>query len=128
MNDLPEDVDCFSIEELATGELAGESVLWGVDTHNRSAHIGLALRPGHRGRGLAVDALRAMCEYGFAVRGLQRLQIETLGENAPMIGAARRAGFTPEGTLRRAAWVYGRFLDEVVLGLLAEEWRAAQAG
>jgi RimJ/RimL family protein N-acetyltransferase len=56
------------------------------------------------------------------VRGLQRLQIETLAENAAMLKAAARLGFTVEGTLRRAAWVYGAFVDEVVLGLLAEEW------
>jgi RimJ/RimL family protein N-acetyltransferase len=44
-----------------------------------------------------------------------------------MIRAARRAGFTREGTLRRSAWVNGGFADEVILGLLAAEWEATQA-
>ena len=39
-----------------------------------------------------------------------------------MIAAAARVGFSVEGTLRRSAWVYGAFVDTVVLGLLAEEW------
>lgn len=113
---------CFSVVELEPQELAGEALLWGIDTHSRTAHIGISLRPAFRSRGLGLDVLQALCEYGFAVRGLQRLQIETLTDNAPMIAAAARAGFTREGTLRRSTWVYGAYADEAVLGLLADEW------
>ncbi|MFI1093765.1 GNAT family N-acetyltransferase [Streptomyces sp. NPDC020917] len=113
---------CFSVVELDSRELAGEALLWGIDTHNRMAHLGIALRPAFRGRGLSADVLRVLCDYGFAVRGLQRLQIETLTDNAPMLAAATGVGFTREGTLRNSAWVYGAFADEAVLGLLAREW------
>ncbi|GAA2740417.1 MULTISPECIES: GNAT family N-acetyltransferase [Kitasatospora] len=123
VDDLPEDVVVFSVVESASGELAGEAMLWGIDLHNRTAHLGLSLRPAFRGRGLGSDVVRVLCAYGFAVRGLQRLQVDTLSDNTAMITAATRAGFTLEGTLRRAAWVYGGFADEVVLGLLAEEWK-----
>jgi RimJ/RimL family protein N-acetyltransferase len=113
---------CFSIEELASGELAGEALLWGIDQHNRLAHIGMALRPGFRGRGLSTDTVRVLCRYGFLILGLHRLQVETLAGNEAMTKAATRAGFVIEGTLRRTAWVNGEFLDEVVLGQLASEW------
>ncbi|MFE6866204.1 GNAT family N-acetyltransferase [Kitasatospora sp. NPDC057692] len=112
----------FSVVDVASGELAGEALLWGIDAHQRRAHLGLALRPGFRGRGLAGDLVRLLCHYGFTVRGLNRLQVDTLADNLPMIKAATGAGFVLEGTLRRAAWVYGAFEDEVVLGLLASEW------
>ncbi|GAA2976748.1 GNAT family protein [Kitasatospora sp. NPDC006786] len=114
---------CFSVVETASGELAGEALLWGIDAHNRSAHVGLALLPGHRGRGLAPDVLRVLCDYAFPVLGLRRLQLETLADNAPMLRAATGVGFTVEGRLRQAAWAYGEFVDQMVLGLLAEEWR-----
>ncbi|MFJ9691474.1 GNAT family N-acetyltransferase [Kitasatospora sp. NPDC101183] len=116
-----EEAACFSVVETATGELAGEALLWGIDAHNRSAHLGLALLPGHRGRGFAADVVGALCRYGFLVLGLNRLQLETLAENTPMVRAAVRAGFTVEGTLRRSAWADGEFRDQVVLGLLAGE-------
>lgn len=116
------DPAAFSVIELASGELAGSAVLWGVDTHNRLAHVGLALRPSFRGRGLGTSTIRLLCRYGFAVRGLHRLQAETLADNAAMIRAATQAGFSREGVLRRAAWVNGDFADEVVLGQLASEW------
>jgi RimJ/RimL family protein N-acetyltransferase len=117
----------FSVEEAASGELAGVAALWGIDPHNRSGHLGLGLRPAFRGRGLGADAVRALCTYGFTVRGLHRLQVDTLADNAAMIGAAQRCGFVVEGTLRKSLWVYGHHLDQVVLGLLATEW-AAQEG
>jgi RimJ/RimL family protein N-acetyltransferase len=120
-----DDIVYFSAVELTSDELVGEAVLWGIDTYNRRAHLGLSLLPSFRGLGLGVDIVRTLCEYGFAVHGLQRLQIETAAGNAPMLRAAERAGFTVEGTLRRSAWGYGEFLDEVVLGLLREEWTPA---
>jgi RimJ/RimL family protein N-acetyltransferase len=119
------DVAVFSVVELAGDELAGDALLWGIDLHNRTAHLGMGLRPAFRGRGLGTDVVRALCEYGFTVRGLHRLQIETLATNAAMLKAAERAGFTREGTLRQAAWVTGEFVDEVILGLLAADWTGA---
>jgi RimJ/RimL family protein N-acetyltransferase len=62
-----------------------------------------------------------LCEYGFKIRGLHRIQIETLADNAAMRATAARAGFTEEGVRRKAAWVNGAFLDGVVLGRLADE-------
>ncbi|GIH14597.1 GNAT family N-acetyltransferase [Rugosimonospora africana] len=110
----------FSVVELDSDELAGDALVWGIDTHNRSAHLGISLRPAFRGRGLGTDVVRALCAYGFHVRGLHRLQVETLADNLAMITAATRAGFTHEGTLRRSAWVGGDFADEVILGRLAD--------
>lgn len=125
---VPENKDdfaVFSVVDLADGELAGDAVLWGIDVHNRIAHLGLGLRPTFCGRGLGADVVRVLCRYGFAVRGLHRLQIETLADNAAMLGAATAAGFVLEGTLRRAAWVDGAFVDEAILGLLATDEAAA---
>jgi RimJ/RimL family protein N-acetyltransferase len=116
------DAAVFAVTELATGELAGEALLWGIDLHNRSAHVGLALRPASRGRGLGGDTVRVLCHYGFAIRGLHRLQLETLPDNHAMMTAAVRAGFTREGTTRDSAWVNGRWMDDVIFGLLDTEF------
>ena len=89
----------------------------------RYAHLlDVFVLPEFRGRGLGTDVVRVLCRYGFAIRGLHRLQAETLADNVAMIAAAGRAGFRREGTLRRSAWVNGDFADEVILGLLAPEW------
>ncbi|MER7705315.1 GNAT family protein [Kitasatospora sp. NPDC097605] len=116
----------FSVVELEGGTLVGTATLWGIDTHNRTAHVGLGLLPSTRGKGYGTDAVAALCHYGFAVRGMQRLQIETLADNTPMLRAAEHNGFVREGVLRSSAWVLGEFMDQVLLGLLAEEWKATR--
>jgi RimJ/RimL family protein N-acetyltransferase len=123
-----DDAAVFSVVRLATDELAGEALLWSIDLHNRAAHVGISLRPAFRGHGLGADAVRLLCYYGFAVRGLHRLQIETLADNAAMIAVATGVGFTREGTLRGTSWVDGAFADEAILGLLAAEWAVKRDG
>ncbi|MEU1179829.1 GNAT family protein [Streptomyces sp. NPDC005820] len=113
----------FSVVELEGGTLVGTATLWGIDTHSRCAHIGLGLLPASRGKGYGTDVVAVLCHYGFVVRGLHRLQIETLSDNAAMLSAAERNGFVREGLLRSSAWVLGEFLDEVLLGLLAQDWK-----
>ncbi|MGW7080380.1 GNAT family N-acetyltransferase [Streptomyces sp. NPDC054866] len=113
----------FSVVELDGGTLVGTAALWSIDNHNRSAHIGLGLLLSARGKGYGTDVVAVLCHYGFVVRGLQRLQIETLADNAAMLRSAERNGFVREGVLRSSAWVMGEFMDEVLLGLLVEDWK-----
>jgi len=124
----PGDAAIFTIVTLDEGEVAGEGLLWGIDLHNRLAHVGVSLRPALRGRGLGADTVHVLCRYGFTVRGFHRLQVDTLTDNLAMIRAAERSGFAVEGTMRRSAWVLGEFVDEVVLGLLAEDWQGTPTG
>lgn len=112
----------FAVAELASGELAGTALLWGIDLHNRAAHIGISLRPAFRGRGLGHDTVRTLCRYGFVTRGLHRLQMETLSDNHAMIAVATRLGFTREGTMRHSGWVNGGWADDAIYGLLAGEF------
>ena len=115
----------FAVVELATGDLAGEAVMSGIDLHNRHAEIGLVLRPGSRGRHLGTDVVRVLCHYGFSVRGLHRIQITTLADNHAMIAAAVRSGFVLESTAREVAWLDVGFADGVTLSQLSGEWSPA---
>lgn len=125
VTDRPDNLASFTVVDLESGDVAGAAQLWGIDLHNRSAQLGVSLRPSFRGRGLGTDVVRVLVRYGFSTRGLHRLQLGTLADNHAMIHAATSAGFTHEGTLRAAAWAEGAFIDEVVFGLLATEQQRA---
>jgi RimJ/RimL family protein N-acetyltransferase len=114
----------FTVQRLddEAGAAIGEVGLWGIDLHNRSAHVGISLLPKARGQGLGRDAIEVICRYGFEIRGLARLSLETLAVNAAMQATATACGFVEEGRLRSNAWYLGRRVDEVLYGLLAEEW------
>lgn len=109
-----------------SGAAIGSIGLWGIDLHNRTSHIGMSLLPSARGQGFGRDALEVICRYAFELRDLARVSLETLDVNAAMRATAVACGFVEEGRLRSAAWYQGRRTDEVLYGLLADEWRARQ--
>jgi RimJ/RimL family protein N-acetyltransferase len=105
----------------------GSCLLWGIDTHNRTAHLGVTLVAAARGRGLGREIVNLLCEYAFVHRDLHRVQLETLESNSAMSQVALACGFMQEGRRREAAFVTGARSDEVIYGLLATEWRARRA-
>jgi len=110
-----------------TGPALGQATLHRMDSAHGSAEVGLALVRDARGRGVGGDALRVLCDLAFRVRGLRRLQVQTLAGNAPMLAVARGCGFVEEGRRREAEFYDGQHVDVVVLGLLAREWRDSAA-
>lgn len=111
----------FAVE--AEGALAGSVSLWGIDTLARSGHLAISLGPHARGRGWGSDACRVLLGYAFRLRGLHRVQLEVLADNAAAVRAYEAVGFVHEGRRRQSAWVDGAFVDELFMGVLEPEWR-----
>ena len=107
---------------VADDVLVGAVSLWGIDLHNRRAHLGIGLGPEHRGKGYGSDACRVVLRHAFVDRGLHRVQLETLASNEAALRAYRAAGFVEEGRTRESGWVRGGFADEVIMSVLATEW------
>jgi RimJ/RimL family protein N-acetyltransferase len=80
-------------------EAIGEAGLWGIDLHRRQAHLGVVLARTRRGSGLGRDVVRVLCDYAFRLRGLHRLQVDTVKLNTPM-----RAAATATTCGRRSRW------------------------
>ena len=101
----------------------GEVLLHTFDWQHRRAAAGVWLRPGERGRGRGTCALRLMCGFGFGELGLARIELTTFPDNAGMLRAAERAGFTHEGVLRSYTRERERRCDVAMLSLLPGELR-----
>lgn len=105
------------------GRAVGVAGLGEIDLHNRRAEVALTLLPQARGQGHGRDALAVLCDYAFRLRGLHRLETETLATNVAMQRVAESVGFVHEGVLRARDWQPGGWCDIVAYGLLADEWR-----
>ena len=86
----------------------------------------LMVSPDSRGAGIATAAVRLACELAFSGHGMHRVQAESYGHNVAGQRVFERAGFTREGTRRRAYWRRGRWLDGALYGILAEELTAGR--
>jgi RimJ/RimL family protein N-acetyltransferase len=81
----------------------------------------LMVRPDLQRSGIATSAVLLACRHALHDHGMHRVQAECYGDNTTAHRLFERAGFTREGTRRRAYWRRGGWLDGIMFGLLAEE-------
>jgi ribosomal-protein-serine acetyltransferase len=136
----PDDTRSFikkSLHEFANGEGLGAGI-WNhdqligaisynfIDRSNRIAHIGYWLAAGQQGRGVMTKACRALVDYAFNELKLNRVEIRCATGNTKSCAIPQRLGFKQEGLQREAEWLYDRFVDLAIYGMLASEWSGAK--
>lgn len=121
------DAIIFSIYTLAEDKLLGDIGLGGIDWAAGSAWVGIAL--GEReywGKGYGSDAMRVLLRFAFQQLNLHRINLDVFEYNPRAIRSYEKVGFRHEGCARK--WVNrdGRRWDFIFMGLLRDEWEAAQ--
>ena len=107
------------------GEPAGVVTWERVNRRSRIASVGgFAVAAGFRGRGVGLEAARALQRRLVHELGFHRLQMEVYGFNERALRHAERAGWVREGVRRRAYWRNGEWVDGVLFGLVEEDLRA----
>ena len=102
----------------------GTAGLHGIDHVNGSAEFGIAIgEKAEWDKGYGTDALRAICDFGFGELRLERIGLYVYADNARGRRAYEKAGFSLEGTMRRAHFAHGRHEDVHVMSLLRDEWQ-----
>jgi RimJ/RimL family protein N-acetyltransferase len=108
--------------ESPDGRPLGGLALTVINTRSRICDISrVMVAPESRRCGVALTAIRLACRHALRDHGMHRIQAECYGDNPAAHRLFERAGFTREGTRRRAYWRRGGWLDGVLFGLLAEE-------
>jgi [ribosomal protein S5]-alanine N-acetyltransferase len=94
---------------------------------HRRAELGLVIgeRTLHR-KGYGTDALKLMITYGFDSLNLERIFLRVMSSNEAAVGCYEKLGFQREAVLRQQTYREGSYFDEIVMGLLKEEWAVQQ--
>lgn len=110
-----------------SGRLSGVIFLHGFAPADRRATLAMGLlREKDLGRGYGSRALNLLLGEAFGALNLHRLSLRVLAYNARAIAAYQKAGFQVEGRERQSARVGDLWHDDILMGLLAPEWRALQ--
>lgn len=108
------------------GRFLGEIRLDSIDRQDRRARLAVGLfDPGKLGQGLGREAIRLVLKHAFTEMRLHRVALRVLGYNTRAIRCYQACGFREEGRERQAALVGGDWHDDVIMGILAPEFRHA---
>lgn len=111
----------FVMELKAEGRMVGTIGFQAVDMENKRAEVGYSLARRLWGHGLAVEALKLLCDYAFDTLGLSRLEGRHDSRNPASGRVLEKAGFTREGVERQSVFVKGDRADMVWYALLIED-------
>jgi len=100
----------------------GGCCFWNFDPTLRCAELGYELNRAYWGKGIAREALPPILTYGFTEMDLHRIEALPLAFNEPSVKLLRKIGFTLEGNIRERVYFHGRFYDQLMFGLLRDEW------
>ena len=103
------------------GDISYRSVSFGGARGNNCYELGITVAAAWRGRGYGTEAQRLLAAFLFATYPIARVQASTDRENIGEQRALERAGFTREGTMRRAQFRAGAWHDMILYSKLRGE-------
>lgn len=120
---IREDVNerLYAVE--ADGNLVGTVGLHEIDSHLRTARLGLLIfRAADRGKGFGRAAIMGILERGFVPFGLNKVYLNVFAENVSSRTMYAKMGFVEEGVLRQEYLLDGKYHDMVRMSMLRSEW------
>lgn len=121
----------FAIRTLDDDRMVGSCELGGDIFPHGEAFVGIGI--GGRedwNKGYGTDAMRVLLRYAFNELSLRRVALSVLENNTRGIRSYEKAGFVREGTTRGMTLREGQRWNDVIMGILREEWltKGSQVG
>jgi ribosomal-protein-alanine N-acetyltransferase len=114
---------CFAIVPQGMTTAIGIFQVRSLEPGFGTAEWGFAMGRPFWGSGIFAEGARLVLDFAFDVIGAQRLEARAAVANGRGNGALRKIGAVQEGLLRRSFLRHGQHHDQVLWGILAEDWR-----
>jgi RimJ/RimL family protein N-acetyltransferase len=117
----------FVIAQRSDDRAIGNCALFDVSGFDGKAEVGITI--GEKAlwsTGLGTEALEALVDFAFGSLRLERVALSLYDYNPRARRSYEKAGFTLEGTLRRAHFRDGEYHDILVMSILRDEWRSLE--
>lgn len=108
--------------------VGGIGLVPGADVNRHTAELGYWLGRAWWNRGIATAAVSHFVPWAAETFGFVRLFAEVFETNPASMRVLEKCGFQREGLLRSHAHKDGRYLDQVVYGIVLDGVRPAGAG
>jgi len=102
--------------------IGGVGIMLKEDIHRKNAEIGYWVAENYWGKGIATQAARLMVEYTFTNFDVTRIYASTFDYNVASQRVLEKIGFVKEARLKKALFKNGRYVDEVIMSILKEDF------
>jgi [ribosomal protein S5]-alanine N-acetyltransferase len=114
---------CFAVVPTGCTSAVGIFQLKSLEYGFATAEWGFALGSPFWGTGIFAEGARLVVDFAVDVLGTHRLEARAAVANGRGNGALRKIGAVQEGVLRRSFVRNGIHHDQVLWGIVAEDWR-----
>jgi RimJ/RimL family protein N-acetyltransferase len=118
----------LAVVRSAGGPVIGDLMVRYASAAHQQAEIGYVFHPDAQGQGLATEAMRLVVDRAFAGLGLHRVYGQIDARNTASARVLERLGMRREAHLVQNEWVKGEWTDEVIYGVLVDEWARSRLG
>ena len=113
----------FAIRRRDTEQLIGDLGAHFLAADPRQVEIGFTVSPASQGRGFGTEAVSGMLNHLFGTLHKHRVFASVDPDNAASIALLKRVGMRQEANFRQSLWFKGTWVDDMVFGILASEWK-----
>ena len=113
----------FAIERISDEQYIGGCGINNLDWKNSVATVGIFLGKPFLSQGYGTDAMRVLVNFIFLEMNIHKTMLHVYAFNDRAIKSYQKVGFKIEGTLRSQVVREGKYHDEIIMGILKEEWR-----
>ena len=114
---------CFAIVPAGQTSAIGIFQVRSLEPGFGTAEWGFAMGSEYWGSGIFSEGARLVLDFAFDIVGATRLEARAATANGRGNGALRKIGAVQEGVLRRSFHRHGQYHDQVLWGILADDWR-----
>jgi RimJ/RimL family protein N-acetyltransferase len=114
---------CFAIVPDGMTTAIGIFQIRALEPGFGTAEWGFAMGSAFWGSGIFAEGAHLVLDFAFDVIGVRRLEARAAVANGRGNGALRKIGAVQEGLLRRSFVRNGQHHDQVLWGILADDWR-----
>ena len=117
--ELEQNAYTFIIETIADNDVIGICSLANIDWIARKAELRIKIgEEAHWGQGAGGETIRLLVDFGFKDLNLHRIYLYVFSNNQRAVQTFEKCGFVGEGHLRDDAFLDGKYVDSLVMGVI----------
>ena len=101
----------------------GNMGIFGINQISRSGELGIMIgNKAYWNKGYGTRSIQLMLKHCFETLNLNRVQLIVYETNPRGIRCYEKVGFVHEGRMRQGYYKNGKYIDILMMGVLASEW------